>query len=121
MFDPSSIESPFQVAQFTYGDNTIEAPAVILPTPNGDIVCHWGNTLIRCFRFQPEIDHIEYYEEDERPCGIYVERVLLDAFIAHAYPIRRDPFVDEATMEWYIGYVANVSDLDEELEGLDDL
>jgi hypothetical protein len=117
-FDPEDIERPFQVARFTYGENTIDAPAVILPTPNGDIVCHWGNTLVRCFRFQSEIDHIEYYEEDERPNGIYVERELLDAFIAHAYPVRRDPFVDSATMEWYLGFVAGAGDLDSELDEL---
>jgi len=117
-FNPADIEHPFQVAKFTYGDNTIEAPAIILPTPSGDIVCHWGNTLIRCFRFQPEIDHIEYYEEEEKPCGIYVEKVLLDAFVRHAYPVRHDPYVDESTMEWYLGYVAKAGDIDSELDEL---
>lgn len=111
-FNPEDIEHPFQLAKFSYADTVMEAPAIVLPTAGGNIVCHWGNTLVRCFMFQPEIDHVEYYDERQTPNGIYVERALLDAFIAHAYPVRKDPYVDSATRDWYIDMQMKSLDID---------
>jgi len=116
-FDPNQIHPPFVPVTFTYGSLELVAPAIELFTTSDPIICHWGNTLVRCFRFAPQFDHIEYYQEEgQAPQGIHADSRLIAAFIAHAYPVRYDPFVDRATIDWYAQYVEEGHDLDSELD-----
>lgn len=94
----------------------IPSPIVELPTGDGDpIRLHYLNAVIRTFEDE-SIDHIEYTDDDGQVRGIRVGRAVLDILFENKFPYRYDPFVDEATINWFVA--SELKLLDDELDEL---
>lgn len=95
-------------------ESSNEYPLIKLPTDNGELDLHWGNTCIRLFK-DVQYDHIEYYEETGTK-GLRVARYILDTFIENDYPSFYTPVVDDSTYEWFIK--AEMKSMEYEIEDL---
>lgn len=93
----------------------IESPVIVLPTEDGEIRLHYLNARLRTF-LDPELDHIEYYDEDGSTKGLRVGRAVLDILFENHFPMSFDPIVDQATEDWFVR--SELKNLDDELDEL---
>lgn len=118
MFKPEDIDEPFGVGELEIDGVEHEVPFLRCGFEDKEIVLHYGNSLLRAFYFNEEMNHVEY-REDGSLKGIKMDQELMDLMQVYGWPMRVDPIPDEQTSEWFVSM--EMRSLDSELEDLDEL
>lgn len=115
MFKPSDIEPPFQLATLHLDDRDLVVPCLEVAWDDRPISLNWGNTLVRCFYFQQEMNHAEL-RIDGLLKGIRLPDPILVQMQGYGFPTRFDPLPDEQSLEWFA--MMESRDMDSEIDGL---
>lgn len=94
------------------------SPIIRIPTTQGDLDLHWGNTLVRLFG-DTSFNHAEYYPNEHQTQGLKVGQYIIDILVEHDFSYRYDKYPDEATVEWFIK--SEVMIMENEIEDLPDM
>ncbi len=101
MLRAEDIDEPFIVGELEVDGLAQVVPCLEAVGQGGEqLMLHYGNTVVRCFWFNPEINHVEI-RAGEKLRGIKLPDDVIEAMLAHGWPARYDPFVDEQTQEWF--------------------
>lgn len=115
MFKPADIEPPFQLATLHLDDRDLVVPCLEVAWDDKPISLNWGNTLVRCFYFQQEMNHAELRLEGVLK-GVRLPDSILVQMQGYGFPTRFDPLADEQTIEWFTSLEAR--ELESEIDDL---
>jgi len=76
------------------------SPGLEIPTIIGSLILTHFDTRIRTFA-DNQYDHIEH-KPDDRLLAMQVSREVIDLLFENEFPYLFLPYVDEATLEWFI-------------------
>lgn len=118
-FNPEDVDEPFGVGELNIDGVDHEVPFLRCGFNDCEIVLHWGNSLLRAFYFNEEMNHVEYRDEEKKLKGIRMDQELMDLMQVYGWPMRVDPIPDEQTSEWFVQM--EMRSLESELDDLDEL
>ena len=116
MFNPDEVEEPFGVGKLEINGVEHDVPYVTVQYGETPITLHWGNTVLRLFHYETEMNHVEYREPGEALKGIRMSEQMLALMEQYGYPLQKDPTSDDETKDWFVQM--EMSDLEAELEAL---
>ncbi len=94
------------------------SPLIKIPTTQGELELHWGNTLMRLFSDE-SFNHLEHYPTEDKTVGMRVGQEIMDILFEHDFSYRYDRYPDPATVEWLVNL--EVILMETEIENLPDM
>lgn len=119
MFKPEDIDEPFGVGDLEIDGVEYQVPYLKCGFTNGEIMLHWGNSTLRSFYFNPDMNHVEYRDEEKTLKGVRMAQEVMDLMQVYGWPMRTDPLVDPQTTEWFVQL--ELHSLESDLDSLDEL